>query len=141
MSLFCLVHGPYLSTWSWDLLTKEMEARGHQTVAVDLPIEDPAGGVAQYAEVVNEALQGFEHDVVLVGHSMAGLITPVVGSQRPVPQLVFVAGLIPHIGVSSLDQFYDEIDANLLKAIGYHPPEADKFEQFHDKPNMFNIEF
>jgi pimeloyl-ACP methyl ester carboxylesterase len=138
MSLFCLVHGAYLGAWSWDLLTQEMQARGHQTVAVDLPIEDPTAGVVQYAEVVSKALQGFEDDVVLVGDSMAGLIIPVVASQRPVRQLVFVAGLIPHIGVSLLDQFYDEVDPNLLKAIGYDLPEADKFEQFRDKPDMFN---
>ncbi|NMG18723.1 alpha/beta fold hydrolase [Brasilonema bromeliae] len=138
MSLLCLVHGAYLGAWCWDLLTPEIEARGHQTVAVDLPIEDPTAGVAQYAEVVSKALQGFEDDVVLVGHSMAGLIIPLVASQRPVRQLVFIAGVIPHIGVSLLDQSHDEPDPNLLKAIGYELPEADKFEQFSDEPNMFN---
>ncbi|MBW4631422.1 MAG: alpha/beta hydrolase [Iphinoe sp. HA4291-MV1] len=138
MSLLCLVHGAYLGAWCWDLLTQDIEARGHQTVAVDLPIEDPTAGVAQYAEVVSKALQGFEDDVVLVGHSMAGLIIPLVASQRPVRQLVFVDGLIPHIGVSLLDQSYDEADPNFLKAIGYELPEADKLDQFRDEPNIFN---
>ena len=138
MSLFCLVHGAYLGAWCWDLLTQEIEAYGHQTLAVDLPIEDPTAGVVQYAEVVSKALQGFEDDVVLVGHSMAGSIIPLVANQRPVRQLVFVAGVIPHIGVSLLDQSYDEVDPNLLKAIGYELTEANKFEQFRDEPNMFN---
>ncbi|NJM72266.1 MAG: alpha/beta hydrolase [Scytonema sp. RU_4_4] len=138
MSLFCLVHGAFLGAWCWELLTQEIEARGHKTVAVDLPIEDPTAGVVQYAEVVSKALQGFEDDVVLVGHSMAGLIIPLVASQRPVRQLVFVAGVIPHIGVSLLDQFYDEVDPNFLKTISYELPEAEKFEQFRDEPDMFN---
>lgn len=138
MTLFCLVHGASLGAWCWNLLTQEIEARGHQTVAVDLPIEDPSAGVVQYAEVLSKALQGFEDDVVLVGHSMAGLTIPLVASQRPVRQLVFVAGLIPHIGLSVLDQFYDEVDPNFLKMIGYKLPEADKFEQFRDEPDMFN---
>ncbi|ARV61360.1 alpha/beta hydrolase [Nostocales cyanobacterium HT-58-2] len=138
MSLFCLVHGAYLGAWCWDLLTQEIEASGHQTVAVDLPIEDPTAGVLQYAEVVSETLQGLEDDVILVGHSMAGLIIPVVASQRPVRQLVFIGGVIPHVGASLLDQSYDEADPNFLKAIGYELPEADKFKQFRDEPNMFN---
>ena len=138
MSLLCLVHGASLGAWCWELLTQEIEARGYQTVAVDLPIEDPTAGVVQYAEVVSKALQGFEDDVVLVGHSMAGLTIPLVASQRPVRQLVFIGGLIPHIGVSLLDQFYDELDPNFLEAIGYDLPEAKKFEQFSDEPNMFN---
>jgi pimeloyl-ACP methyl ester carboxylesterase len=138
MTLLCLVHGACLGAWCWDILTQEIKTRGHQTVAVDLPIEDPSAGVVQYAEVVSKTLQGFEDDVVLVGHSMAGLTIPLVASLRPVRHLVFVGGLIPHIGVSLLDQFYDEVDPNFLKTIGYKLPEADKFEQFRDEPDMFN---
>ncbi len=69
---------------------------------------------------------------------MAGTVIPLVASQRPVRRLVFLAALIPHVGTSVLDQFYDEVDPNALKALGYELPEASKFEQFRDEPDMYN---
>jgi hypothetical protein len=76
MSLFCLVHGAFLGAWCWDLLIPELEARGHEAVAMDLPLEDPDAGAVRYAEEVLQALQGAGDDVVLVGHSMSGLFIP-----------------------------------------------------------------
>jgi len=43
-----------------------------------------------------------------------------------------------HVGTSVLDQFYDEVDPDALKATGYKPPEASQFEQFRDEPDMYN---
>ena len=48
MATFVLVHGALC----WERLIPEVEALGHQAIAVDLPIDDPAAGLAEYAEVV-----------------------------------------------------------------------------------------
>ncbi|KAB8321176.1 alpha/beta hydrolase [Tolypothrix campylonemoides VB511288] len=138
MSLLCLVHGAWQGAWCWDLLIPELEARGHKTVAMDLPIEDPSASLSHFADVVLQALVGADDDVVLIGHSMAGTVIPLVASQRPVRRLVFLAALIPHVGTSVLDQCYDEVDPDALKAAAYKPPEASQFEQFRDEPDMFN---
>jgi pimeloyl-ACP methyl ester carboxylesterase len=138
MSLFCLVHGAYLGAWCWERLIPELEARGHQVIAMDLPIDDPSASLSDYTDTVIQSLQGVDDDVILVGHSLAGMIVPLVALQRPIHRLVFLAALLPQIGMSGLDQFYDEVAPNMLKEIGYEPPEASLFEQLGDEPDIYN---
>src|SRR4028118_1829033 len=138
MSLFCLVHGAYLGAWCWERLIPELEARGHQVIAMDLPIDDPSASLSDYTDTVIQSLQGVDDDVILVGHSLAGMIVPLVALQRPIHRLVFLAALLPQIGMSGLDQFYDEVAPNMLKEIGYQPPAASLFEQLGDEPDIYN---
>jgi pimeloyl-ACP methyl ester carboxylesterase len=98
-----LVHGSYHGAWCWDFLTPELERRGHRVVAVDLPISDPTAGGARYADVVVDASRGLSEPVV-VGHSMAGLVIPLVAERRPVGRLVFLAAMLPVPGVSATEQ-------------------------------------
>jgi pimeloyl-ACP methyl ester carboxylesterase len=90
MSTFALVHGACHGAWCWQRLTPELEGRGHRVVAVDLPTEDRSAGNVRYAEIVAESLAGLEDDVVVVGHSLAGLTIPLVAALRPVRRLVFL---------------------------------------------------
>ena len=41
MRLFCLVHGSTQSPAGWKLLVSELESRGHRSVCVDLPTNEP----------------------------------------------------------------------------------------------------
>ena len=61
----------------------ELHLRGHEAVAVDLPCDDPAATLSDYAAVVPEA------DVV-VGHSLGGLTIPLVRAQQRVYLCAFV---------------------------------------------------
>jgi pimeloyl-ACP methyl ester carboxylesterase len=92
MATFGLVHGAQHGAWCWDRLVPLLEERGHATVAVDLPCDDPDVGLDGYAEVVVGALAGHD-DVVLVGHSLGSLTIPVVASRRPVDRLVFLCAV------------------------------------------------
>ncbi|AVH72607.1 esterase/lipase family protein [Nostoc sp. 'Lobaria pulmonaria (5183) cyanobiont'] len=76
MSLYCLVHGAFQATWCWDLLIPYLEAQGHKTLAMDLPIENASATLSQLANAVIQALPKTDDDIVLVGHSMAGTIIP-----------------------------------------------------------------
>lgn len=67
---------------------------------MDLPLEDSEAGAVRYAEAVLQALKGVDDDVVLVGHSMTGLLIPLIATQRKVRKLVFLAGAIPKVGTS-----------------------------------------
>lgn len=136
MSVFCLVHGVCQGAWVWDLLIPHLEAQGHKTVAIDLPIEDPNATLSNFTDAVLKALPKTEEDVILVGHSMAGTVIPLVAARYRVRQLVFLGALIPHPGMCFLDQCYDEIPSDFLEQTGYKPPEASKFEQLRDEPNV-----
>lgn len=137
MSTFCLVHGASLGTWCWERLIPKLEAQGHQTITMNLPINNPSASLSDYTDVVVQSLQKVDDDIILVGHSMAGMIIPLVATQRPVRKLIFLGALIPQIGMSGFDQFYDEVDPNMLEKIGYKPPAASLFEQLQDEPDIF----
>jgi len=97
MTTFCLVHGAWHGGWCWERLAPELEARGAQVVAPDLPCEDVDAGISAYADVVDTAL-GEADDVVLVGHSLGGVTIPVVAARRPVRRLVFLCAFVPTPG-------------------------------------------
>lgn len=100
---FALVHGSYHGAWCWDLLRPELERLGHRVTTVDLPISDPSLGAAEYAKMVSDALTP-RTKPILVGHSMAGLVIPLVAARRPVRRLVFLAAFLPTPGMSANDQ-------------------------------------
>jgi pimeloyl-ACP methyl ester carboxylesterase len=98
-----LVHGSYHGAWCWDFLTPELERLGHRVVAVNLPISDPSLGAADYAKTVEAALDP-KSEPLLVGHSMAGLVVPIVAARRPIRRLVFLAAFLPAPGRSANEQ-------------------------------------
>ena len=99
MAVFALVHGGWQGGWCWDLLAAELIARGHTCVAPDLPATDPAAGAAEYARTVLDALPGPD-EVVLVAHSLGGLVAPLVAAAGPVRRVVYVAAMLPAPGRS-----------------------------------------
>jgi pimeloyl-ACP methyl ester carboxylesterase len=98
-----LVHGSYHGAWCWDFLRPELERLGHRVITMDLPISDPALGAGDYAKAVDDALDPASEPVV-VGHSMAGLIIPLVAARRPVRKLVFLTAFLPSPGRSANEQ-------------------------------------
>jgi pimeloyl-ACP methyl ester carboxylesterase len=72
--------------------------------AMDLPCDDASASFETYADVVCAALDGCNHDVVLVGHSLGGNTIPLVAARRPVSHLVYLCAVIPAIGRSVFDQ-------------------------------------
>lgn len=80
---------------------------------MDLPVSDPTFGAREYAQAVDDALDR-DSEPLLVGHSMAGLVTPIVAAQRPIRKLVFLAAFLASPGRSANDQRATEpIDARL----------------------------
>jgi pimeloyl-ACP methyl ester carboxylesterase len=98
-----LVHGSYHGAWCWDFLRPELERRGHRVITMDLPISDPTLGAADYAKTIEDALDA-DTEPIVVGHSMAGLVIPLVAAHRPVRRLVFLAAFLPAPGKSANDQ-------------------------------------
>src|SRR5262245_52338766 len=104
-----LIHGAGHDSWCWQRLTTELEERGEQALAVDLPCSDPSMGLGDYTDVVLGALEPINGPVVLVAHSLAGLTAPMVAARRPVEQLVFLGAIIAEPGKALSD--LAEVDA------------------------------
>jgi pimeloyl-ACP methyl ester carboxylesterase len=105
VTTFALVHGAWHGAWCWERLVAPLRARGHDAVAVDLPCDDPAAGLDAYAAVIVDALDDAGENVVLVTHSLAGLVVPSVAHRRPLRAAVYLAAFIPLAGVSMNEQF------------------------------------
>ena len=103
MATFALVHGAWHGPWSWERVTGPLGDRGHEVVVPDLPSEDTELGLGDYADTIERAL-GDADDVVVVPHSLGGLVGPVVAARRPLRALVYVCALVPEPGLSFSDQ-------------------------------------
>ena len=86
-----LVHGAWHGGWCWERLIPELAARGHDAIAMDLPVEDGSATFEDYASVVIEVAASATDDVVLVGHSLGSMVIPLVAAARPVAATVFRA--------------------------------------------------
>ena len=114
---FVLVHGAWHGGACWRPLVDELEARGERVVTMDLPSEDPAATLDDYAQAVVDAAAGFDEPVTVVGHSLGGLTVPLVPERRPVAGLVFIAAILPlpgepagaALGAGALSEGFDEI--------------------------------
>jgi pimeloyl-ACP methyl ester carboxylesterase len=94
---FALVHGGGDVGWSWHLVERELRDLGHQTVAPDLPCDNPSASLADYADAVIDAI-GDRRDIIVVGHSYGGFTAPLVADQVRAQALVLVAAMIPAPG-------------------------------------------
>lgn len=93
-----LVHGAWHGSWCWADVKSALEAGGLETVAVDLPGHDVPGSpqrkwntLSSYVDHVHSVIDAIDGDVVLVGHSMGGLVAQRVLETRPVASAVLVA--------------------------------------------------
>lgn len=99
MTAFALIHGAGDVGWYWHLVERELRARRHQTVAPDLPCEDDAAGLAEYADAVVTAADALDdRDLVVVGQSFGGFTAPLAATRLQARAIVLVAGMIPAPG-------------------------------------------
>jgi pimeloyl-ACP methyl ester carboxylesterase len=91
---YVLIPGAGSSGWLWHLVEADLRGRGHDVVAVDLPCDDDAAGLAEYVDTTMRAI-GDRQDLVLVGHSMGGFTAPLVCEQVPVRLMVLIAAMVP----------------------------------------------
>lgn len=104
MATFVLIHGAGDVGWYWHLVQAELQARGHEAIAPDLPCDDNTAGLSEYADTVVGAI-GNRTDLVVVGHSAGGFTAPLVCDRVPVKVLVLVAPMIPAPGEAPADYF------------------------------------
>jgi Alpha/beta hydrolase family len=97
MATFVLIHGAGDSRWYWHLVAAELQLRGHEVVAPDLPADDDTGGLWTYADVVVDAI-GAHTDLAVVGQSFGAFTAPLICHRLPARLLVFIAGMIPSPG-------------------------------------------
>ena len=129
--MIVLVHGGGFDARCWDLLLPHL---AHDAVAVDLPGRGSAPsslqdvGIADsVARVVDELVSRDLRDVVLVGHSLAGITLPGVAAAVPdrLRRLVFVSCTVPPDGTSVLSTLDIDVPATGGEPQALDPATAD----------------
>ncbi|GAA4958937.1 alpha/beta fold hydrolase [Actinoplanes utahensis] len=83
MTTFVLVHGAWHGPWAWDRTVTLLHAAGARTLTPDLSAPGDQG-LHDHTRTVVAALDSVaEDDIVLVGHSYAGLVVREAADARP----------------------------------------------------------
>ena len=141
---YVLIHGAGDVGWYWHRVEVALRARGRDVVVMDLPVDDDSAGLAEYADVVVEAI-GKRRGAILVAQSFGGYVAPLVCDRVAVELLVLVAAMVPAPGESAeamfahtryapagdvsdtIETFYHDVDPELAKeaiARGRHQSET-----------------
>ncbi|MFC4562655.1 alpha/beta fold hydrolase [Nocardiopsis mangrovi] len=102
MATYVLIPGAGCDPWYWHPVAEDLQGRGHEVVAVDLPCEDPSAGLDDYADAVVDAV-GDQAGVVLVAHSLGGFTALLVCARIRVDLLVLLEAMIPAPGETLAD--------------------------------------
>lgn len=108
---YVLVHGAWADESAWGFVRNDL-AKNANVVVVNLPAHGadntPGAGIGltEYVKTVSEAVNKVSGKVILVGHSMAGVIISQVAEQMPgkIDKLIYVSAYLPKNGedVSSI---------------------------------------
>ena len=130
METFVLIHGAFSESWTWHKVIPLLEKAGHRVIAPDLPGHGQNKKIATeeitpqtYADCVVEVLDRQPEPVILVGHSMGGMVISRAAEQRPdkIKKLVYVCAFLLGDGESLHS-----------KGGGHHDPINAPYETFKE---------
>lgn len=107
-----MIHGMWSGSWVWDNYRKFFEAKGYRCVSPTLPFHevppdarpDPRLGttsILDYAQTLEEEIRRLDGQPILMGHSMGGLLSQVLGSRGLASALVLLTSAAP-AGIMSI---------------------------------------
>ena len=122
MSTFVLMHGAWHGAWCWEKVVPLLEAAGHGVVAPDLPGhgEDAtpthALSMQGYADRAVRAIDEQDEPVILVGHSMGGIVASLAAEARPdgIEKLIYLTGFLLEDGKTLLSVAETDEEALVL---------------------------
>lgn len=116
---YLLVHGAWHGAWCWDKVIPLLKGNGHRAIAIDLP-----GHGQHQSDTANITLEDYVNDVVktandrsgeviLVGHSMAGIVISQAAEAlgTKVSALIYVDAFLPKNGES----LFSLVEATLMQ--------------------------
>jgi pimeloyl-ACP methyl ester carboxylesterase len=107
---FVLVHGAWQAPYAWQFVKQRLEQQGQRVVVVELPghgadATPPATlTLDAYRDKVGAAIAAQPDKVILVGHSLGGMVVTEVAEQMPdrIAKLVYIGAFLPANGQSLL---------------------------------------
>ena len=122
MGTYVLIHGAWHGAWCWKKVIPLLEKEGHKVVAPDLPghgkDKRPIADITlqAYTDRVCQILDEQSDPVVLVGHSMGGVVITQTAEYRPekISKLVYVTAFLLQNGEFLLQHAEPDTEALVL---------------------------
>lgn len=110
MSTYILVHGAWHGSWCWDKFAPFLRDTGHKVETPDLPSHGadrtPVSEITlqAYTDRVCEVIDAQIEPVILVGHSMSGMVITQTAEYRSekIKTLVYLSAFLPQNGQNLL---------------------------------------
>lgn len=118
---YVLIHGAWQASYVWDVASADLLHKGHKVIAVELPghgndMTPPQNLTLDvYRDKVIEALSKVAGEVILVGHSMGGMVITHVAEKFPskISKLVYLGAFLPASGQALSDLAFSDPDSKL----------------------------
>ena len=118
---YVLVHGAWQAPYVWDAVKADLANKGNKVIVVELPGHG-ADNTATYTLSINvyrdrviEAISTVTEKVILVGHSMGGMVVTAVAEKMPskISKLVYIGAFLPANGQALVDLAYADPGSKL----------------------------
>ncbi|WP_343637154.1 alpha/beta fold hydrolase [Fluviicola sp.] len=118
---YVLVHGAWQAPYVWDAVRTDLENRGNKVIIVELPGHGSDNTLTHtltmdvYANKVVEAITPINEKVILVGHSMGGMVVSQVAEKIPdkLKKVVYIGAFLPKNGQALTDLAFSDPDSKL----------------------------
>jgi len=127
MANYLLIHGAMRGAWLWDKLMPLLMKGGGNPIAIDLPghgdRKAESAGVTM-SSYIDDVIQFIRRenlkDLVLVGHSMSGIVISKLAEEIPerIKHLVYLAAVVPKDNEALIDLLTNERRETLQKLHG-----------------------
>lgn len=118
---YVLVHGAWQAPYVWDAVRDNLLKEGKKVVIVELPGHGAdmtalyTLSLDVYRDKVIEAISKIDERVILVGHSMGGMVITAVAEKIPakISKLVYIGAFLPSSGQALTDLAFSDPDSKL----------------------------
>lgn len=118
---YVLVHGAWQAPYVWDAVRTNLESKGNKVIVVELPghgaDKTPTFQLSldAYRNKVVDAILKTGDKVILVGHSMGGMVISSVAEKIPdrISTLVYIGAFLPANGQALTDLAFSDPDSKL----------------------------
>lgn len=118
---YVLVHGAWQAPFAWDSVKAYLSINGSKVIVVELPGHgsDTTApyklSLDVYRDKVIDAISKTDSNVILVGHSMGGMVITHVAEKIPakIKKLVYIGAFLPASGQSLTELAYSDPDSKL----------------------------
>ncbi len=141
---YVLVHGAWQASYVWDAVRTDLVKSGNKVIVVELPghgtDKTPLHTLTLelYRDKVAEAIAQVNEKVILVGHSMGGMVVSAVAEKAPakISKVVYIGAFLPENGQALVDLAFSDpgskLGPNLIES-------ADKLTLDVNKENLISL--